>query len=236
MDTMTLIAETLAPAAGKRVLDVGCGSGFLAKALVAQGARVDGIDPATKAIETARTTEPSATFQVGPAEALPFADQTFDAVIFLNSLHHVDAAAMAPALCEAARVVKPDGLVIVVEPLASGSFFSAMLPIDDETAVRGLAQDAVRASLAAGVFERVRQVEYVRHERFADLDQFPGPDVGRRPVARRDDRRAPGRGRGGLPDPCAARAGQPSRPRPAAAGGPPASPRQGGESRRRLIA
>ena len=61
---------------GKRVLDLGCGGGFMAEALAARGATVTGIDPSTAAIEAARVHSGAMKldidYLVGSGEALPF--------------------------------------------------------------------------------------------------------------------------------------------------------------------
>ncbi len=105
MDALTLIRETFAPLPGKRLLDIGCGPGTLAKRLVADGAAVTGIDPGAAALETARAAVPGARFEAASAEALPFPAAHFDGAVMFNALHHVpDPAA---ALAEAARVLVP---------------------------------------------------------------------------------------------------------------------------------
>jgi len=47
------------------------------------------------------------------------------------------------ALAEAGRVLRPDGLVYVQEPVASGAYFELLRPIDDETEVRAAAHAAI---------------------------------------------------------------------------------------------
>lgn len=47
---------------------------------------------------------------------------------------------MDRSLAEAARVIRPGGLLIVMEPLAEGGFFDALRIVEDETAVRVAAQ------------------------------------------------------------------------------------------------
>jgi SAM-dependent methyltransferase len=172
MDSLSLISEALGPLAGRRVLDIGCGPGFLAKALIARGFEVTGIDPDEATIEAARANAPGAKFMAASGASLTFEQAEFDAAILLNSLHHVPAGEMADALREAARVTGPDGLIIVIEPLASGSFFEAFRTIEDETEVRGLAQAALERALADGVLAPVRSVTYDRTESFKSLDQF----------------------------------------------------------------
>ena len=170
MDALTLIRDTFAPLSGKRILDIGCGPGTLARRLVDAGAAVTGIDPGAAALARARASVPEARFEAATGESLPFPEASFDGAVMLNALHHVpDPAA---ALGEAARVLAPGGLLVVVEPLAQGSFFDALRPIEDETAVRAAAQEAIAAALAHGAFACRRDVTVERRERFDALDAF----------------------------------------------------------------
>ena len=171
-DAISIVEEAFAPLAGKRVLDVGCGAGALARSLAARGARVTGVDPNTEALAVAREAVPAGTFRAAGAEALPFADASFDGAVFLNSLHHVPKPVMHCALGEAARVVGPAGPIVVVEPLAEGSFFLALRPVEDETDVRTAAQEVLRRAVEGGAFEQLRRVDYLRREVFESMDEF----------------------------------------------------------------
>lgn len=171
-DAMSIIVEELAPLAGKQILDIGCGDGALARSLSAQGARVAGVDPNSEVLAVARQAVPTGTFQTASAEALPFANHSFDGAVFLNSLHHVPKAAMPPALREAARVVKSTEPIVIIEPLAEGSFFSALRPVEDETNVRTAAQEVLHWAVESGPFEQLGRIDYLRREHFTDLDQF----------------------------------------------------------------
>lgn len=75
------------------MLDLGCAGGFLAEALAARGPRVTGIDPASDAIEAARTHANAGKlrigYDVGLGEALPYGDASFDAVVCVDVLEHV---------------------------------------------------------------------------------------------------------------------------------------------------
>ncbi len=171
-DATSIIVAAFAPLAGKRLLDIGCGAGVLARSLSDRGAYVSGVDPNAEALALAREAVTTGTFHVAGAETLPFADGSFDGAIFLNSLHHVPEPDMQRALGEAARVVEPAGSIVVVEPLAAGSFFFALRPVEDETDVRTAAQETLRRALQSGAFEQLRRVDYLRRELFEDLDQF----------------------------------------------------------------
>ena len=73
-------------------------------------------------------------FRVASGEALPWPDATFDVVAFSNSLHHMPTP--AAALAEAARALKPGGLLYVMEPVPSGNYHEATKLVNDETEVR----------------------------------------------------------------------------------------------------
>ncbi|WP_426315053.1 class I SAM-dependent methyltransferase [Methylobacterium fujisawaense] len=170
MDAWTLIRDSFAPLPGKRILDIGCGPGALARRLADAGAAVTGIDPGGAALARARETVPEARFESATGEALPFPDAGFDGAVMLNALHHVpDPAA---ALAEAARVLVPGGRLVVVEPLAEGSFFDALRPIEDETAVRAAAQAAIADALDRRAYACRRDVTVERREHFDSLDAF----------------------------------------------------------------
>jgi SAM-dependent methyltransferase len=165
------------------VLDVGCGEGGLARRLAREGARVTGIDPLASALENARGEEPAVAwpqYVQGTAEALPFAEASFDVVIFWHSLHHVPTDAMDTALAEAARVLRPEGRLYVQEPLAEGPFFELMRPVEDETGVRAAAQNALDRARGARFVELARR-DALMAVRLADFDAFRGHMVGVEP-------------------------------------------------------
>jgi ubiquinone/menaquinone biosynthesis C-methylase UbiE len=81
----TRLVEPLLDAAevgpGARVLDVASGPGYVAASAAARGASVVGVDVAEAMISLARRLHPGLEFRHGNAEALPFADESFDAVV-----------------------------------------------------------------------------------------------------------------------------------------------------------
>ncbi len=99
---------------GRDVLDLGCAGGFMAEALDARGARVTGIDPAEKAIAAARAhaaqERRGIAYDVGVGEALPYAAASFDAVVCVDVLEHVQD--LDRVLAEVARVLRPGGLFL----------------------------------------------------------------------------------------------------------------------------
>ncbi len=152
---------------GKAVVDVGCGDGELAHRMASAKAIVTGLDPNPKRIARARAAAGQGeTFLVGGGEHLPCADASIDVVVFFNSLHHVPVASMDDVIAEAARVLKPGGILYVSEPIAAGSFYEVMKPVHDETEIRAKALAALKQAVAKGVFrEEDEQInEIVRFE------------------------------------------------------------------------
>lgn len=172
-DTLAEIAAALGSIEGRSLLDVGCGHGRLAAALVKRGAEVSAIDPEETAVAAARKAAPEARIEQVGAEALPFGEASFDGVIALNSLHHVPGQHLAATLAGMARVARPGAPILVIEPLAEGSFFEAMRPIEDETEIRAAAQAAIGEACAPGGPLRLVAVdEFERVERFRSVDEF----------------------------------------------------------------
>ncbi len=172
MNSIAFIRTTLAPLLGKHVLDIGCGKGALAAALSTDGARVTGVDPSPEALTKAREAAPQASFETASAEGLPFADGTFDAAIFSNSLHHVPVPAIGEALAEARRVVKPGGHIVVVEPLVTGTFDTVLKLINDETDIRAAAQGALRDLDRDAGFQRLSSITFTSRETYSDFEAF----------------------------------------------------------------
>ena len=105
-------------AAGRRVLECGCGVGSYSIRLAQVGARVCGIDLSETALRKARGSARREGVQVDfrpmDAEALDFEDRSFDIICGNGILHHV---ALTRAYAEIARTLKADGVAIFMEPL-----------------------------------------------------------------------------------------------------------------------
>lgn len=99
---------------GKDVLDIGCAGGFMAESLAHRGARVTGIDPATDAINAARTHALagglSIRYDVDVGETLPYESEGFDAVVCVDVLEHV--ADLNQVLSEVTRTLRPGGMFL----------------------------------------------------------------------------------------------------------------------------
>jgi ubiquinone/menaquinone biosynthesis C-methylase UbiE len=109
----TIFLDWLAPPAGARWLDVGCGTGVLTGLIldISSPAAVAAIDPSTAQIEYARRQPVAerADFRVADAQALPFPDHSFDAIVSALAINFIPD--RPRALLEMRRVGQPGGIV-----------------------------------------------------------------------------------------------------------------------------
>jgi len=125
-----LLVKAARLGAGDRVLEIGSGPGHIAAALAETGADVTGIDFSGSMIAVARARYPELSFHEADAEALPFDDESFDAVVSSFVVHHL--ARPETVFREVRRVLKPGGRFAFAvfaapeEQSSIGAFFSAV--------------------------------------------------------------------------------------------------------------
>jgi len=108
------ILELLSPVKGSRLLDIGCGQGFLLKEAQRLGLASYGIDISSEAIKLAGVNSPSSEVVCGDAHRLDWDDDYFDYITNIGSLEHFE----KPELClkEMKRVINKDGKACVMLP------------------------------------------------------------------------------------------------------------------------
>ena len=97
----------------RRVLDVGCGTGFMVDHLARRGYRPVGLDARPEGILAMRRAQPGALLLQSEASPLPFAPGSFDAALLLDVLEHVDDRA---ALREVSRALRTGGWIALSVP------------------------------------------------------------------------------------------------------------------------
>lgn len=167
------VMDDLIDVRGRFVIDVGCGAMHLARALAERGAIVLAVDPDPVQAEKnlAQPGTPNVGFAQTHAGDIPVEPQQTDGVIFSNSLHHVPEAEHAAAIDEALRILKPDGFLYVLEPVAAGNLHEVVSLFHDETEVRAAAQRSLE-SLAVPRFGSVKRLRFHQIRHYDDWHTF----------------------------------------------------------------
>ena len=163
-----LICDEIPVYANQRVLDIGCGSGNTAMAAARRRAEVTGVDPVGKLLATAQERALVDKLEIqwheGTAEALPFADGSFD--LALSTFGMIFSTEPEKAVAEAARVLVPGGRLVLTSWSEGGNtdrLFETVATVLPDMAMIPVARGWGRVEqaqqwLAAG-FSEVRVVE-----------------------------------------------------------------------------
>lgn len=111
MPLLEAMLEAAGVGSGTRFLDAGCGAGGASVLAAQSGSQVSGIDASSEMISLAVERVPEGDFRIGELEALPYEDDTFDAIIAANSVQFAEEP--VAALAEIRRVCEPGGRVVV---------------------------------------------------------------------------------------------------------------------------
>ena len=162
---------------GDALLDIGSGYGDLLYLLRDRFKSLRGIDPSARSCAMAtynlasRAIANNFAFERALAEDLPFADESFDAAIMLDTYEHVEPAQRDLALAEARRVLRPGGALIIVTP--SRHIINAWAFVDNLLTLRGQRIMRRKHGTPVHIFGPVRkdycEVFCTKHELLADV-------------------------------------------------------------------
>ena len=179
-----IFLDWLAPEPGLRWIDVGCGNGAFTELVIRRcaPAGIDGLDPSAGQLAFARTRPgaEAATFHLGDAHTLPFADASADIAVMALVIFFLDDP--AAGLAEMCRVVRPGGTVAAyawdlparsfpLEPVQAELRSLGHVPVLPPSAAIASADNLRAAFTAAGLVElRQRPIAVTRV--FADFEAF----------------------------------------------------------------
>jgi SAM-dependent methyltransferase len=120
-----------------KVLDVGCGVGLVHRYIANAVGSLHGTDVSGSSIEIARKENPGVAYQAYDGHVLPYPDAVFDCAYAVCVLHHVPVPQWLEFIAEMRRVVRPGGLVLLIEhnPLNPATQFVVRNAPMDENAV-----------------------------------------------------------------------------------------------------
>jgi SAM-dependent methyltransferase len=174
----------MAPAAGSRWLDVGCGTGAFTELVMRRCApgSIVGIDRSPAQIEHARRNLPGATFEVADSMDLPFGEGEFDVVASALVIHFIPD--RAKAFSEMRRVLHPGGLVAGYTwkrtATSDSAAYAPMLRGVESVGGEALRSpivpegtpDGMHAALAAAGFDAIMVTEIEVEQSFRDFDEY----------------------------------------------------------------
>jgi SAM-dependent methyltransferase len=179
------LADLAGIAGDWRVLDVGCGPGALTAELVARvgPGNVTAVDPSEPFVDAAGARHPGVTVMRASAEALPFADSTFDAALAQLVVHFM--ADPVAGLAEMRRVTRPGGVVAACvwdygdERAPISPFWAAARTVDpglrDEGHLPGVRDGDLAALFAAAGLTSISVTTLEASVQYASFDDWWAP-------------------------------------------------------------
>ena len=173
---MEIIAWTVPQDGGMRVLDAGCGTGELAEALSSHGFAVTALDLGFASIRRASKASPGVgvRYVQGDLYRLPFGDGLFDAVVVSEVAEHLERP--SDALCEAARVLRPGGCLVVSTPYRERLRYTLCIHCNEKTPVNAHLHSFDESVMTGMLGDAGCRVDGVRKyaAKLAEYAGFPG--------------------------------------------------------------
>ncbi len=111
---LALVSKLFARDARPKVIDVGCGTGYVLKHLRDRGALTAGVEVSPDPLRLARERDPDSVYVCAPSDRLPFEGGQFDLAISLDVYEHLEDE--GPVVAETLRLLRPGGAHLVFVP------------------------------------------------------------------------------------------------------------------------
>lgn len=180
-DELELLRSLVDLPAHPRIIELGCGGAHLSRKLLQRfpDSEITGLEVDERQhVKNLAQPQERLTFVQAGAQAIPFAAGTFDLALMLKSLHHVPLDLLDQALAEVHRVLRPQGLLYVSEPVFAGALNEVMRLFHDEEVVRATALRAVQKAVASGAWEQLDEVFFATPVHYRDFAEFEQRMIG----------------------------------------------------------
>ena len=176
------LIEKYLPLDNSTLLELGCGAAFTTRRIVENfpvahliAAEVDRIQHEKNLMVTDL---PKVTFKLAGMDDTGEADNSMDAVIILNPLHHVPREVITQGFSEIHRILKPGGLLYISEPVFAGDFNEILRLFNNEEVVRKEAFEAIRSAVDSGQFTLEKEIHFISESRFNGFEDFENRILG----------------------------------------------------------
>lgn len=169
------LMQQLLPLQGASVLELGCGAAEKIRKLAACSGLARAVAAEVDELAHAKNQQNAAAgieFARFGAEAIPHADESFDVVLMLKSLHHVPGHALDTAFAEIHRVLKKGGILYISEPVFAGKLNEVIRLFHDEQQVRQDAFEATQRAVSSGQFKLQQQHFFLTEVKLKSFAQF----------------------------------------------------------------
>ncbi len=122
IEALQTILEWTAASTGEKGLDIGTGTGNLAKLFLREGAYMSGVDQSKQMLRQCRLKLPAMETKLGNFLALPYLEGQFDFIVSSFAFHHLSEAQQSLAIDEMRRVLKERGRICMADKV-EGTFF-----------------------------------------------------------------------------------------------------------------
>ncbi len=159
----------------KTILELGCGAAALTKQIALNGFGRKIIACEVDKIQHQKNLEnpiENVEFILADAQEIPLEDESIDFVFMFKSFHHIPKNLMTKVLGEIKRVLKPNGLVYISEPLFLGEQNELVAMFHDEEQVRIDAFEAIKNSVDKEEFKLFKEVFFQTEVKYEDFEDF----------------------------------------------------------------
>ena len=159
----------------KKILELGCGEATMTKKLASTGFNREIIASDVDEIQHKKNLKlkiPNIRFIFCGAEDIKIEDNSIDIVFMFKSFHHIPKNSMKKALKEIKRVLKPNGLVYISEPLFMGKQNELISIFHNEKQVRIDAFNAIKESVENNEFKLFKELFFQTEISYKDFNHF----------------------------------------------------------------
>jgi len=159
----------------KTILELGCGNASMTKQLATNGSNRKIIACEVDELQHKKNLNlniENIEFKLNSAQDIKLEDECIDMIFMFKSFHHIPYDLMKKALSEIKRVLKPNGLVYISEPLFMGEQNELIAMFHDEQQVRIDAFEHIKEAVESEQFKLFREIFFqteIVYENFEDF-------------------------------------------------------------------